>query len=127
MLKQRTPFTGRRVVRGQTAAKFPATVTVADKAGGTEACNSLAFCPRPPGVRSHSAGRGQRSKAASGWLTGRPTRSDAGVDLRAIVVWGGYGLHDTFGLSIALFYGACSVCLVSDRIVCTGCAMRRGC
>jgi hypothetical protein len=43
MLKQRTPFAGRRVVRGRAATKFPAAVTVPDEVHGAEGGYYSAF------------------------------------------------------------------------------------
>jgi hypothetical protein len=49
MLKDRTPFTGRSVVSGRAAVKFPAAVTVVDEIRCAEEGDCFAFVPPQPG------------------------------------------------------------------------------
>jgi len=49
MLKVSTPFTGRSVVRGRAAAKFPAAFAMMDEIGCAEGSDPFALATQQPG------------------------------------------------------------------------------
>src|SRR5213075_2290125 len=81
LLKERTPFTGRGVLIGRAAAKFPAPAVMANALGRIEGSDDIAFVPPRPvtHVWVHSvdafqsgwpeaAGRGAAALAARFWI-----------------------------------------------------------
>ena len=83
MLKERTPFTGRSVVRRRAAAKFQGSVSMADEPGCAKGSDDFASVPYQAGerVRFQSVREVQTSRISSGWLRGGTTRSNEGLKL----------------------------------------------
>jgi hypothetical protein len=97
MLKERTPFTGCRVVCRRAAAKFPAAVMTAAEPGRAKGSNELASIPYQTDERFwfHTAGEDQTSSISGGRFCGDTTRSEERLKLAPTFDRDGYSLHNS--------------------------------